>query len=101
MRTRLYAKPECPYCERARAFLAEWGAPYVELDVTRDEAALRELMHVSGRLAVPVLVAGYYVVVGFDRQTWTKLLAHADAIDRHDPCRLPALLADDPSGAEP
>jgi len=38
----------------------------VELDVTRDRAALDELVRVSGVRSVPVITCGSDVLVGFD-----------------------------------
>ena len=38
----------------------------MELDVTRDRAALDELVRVSGVRSVPVITCGSDVLVGFD-----------------------------------
>ncbi len=43
-------------------------------NVAEDEAARAELMARTGRLAVPVVVIGEEVIVGFDRGKLTRLL---------------------------
>jgi glutaredoxin 3 len=43
-------------------------------NVAEDEAARTELMARTGRLAVPVVVVGEEVIVGFDRGKLTRLL---------------------------
>lgn len=42
--------------------------------MAEDEAARAELLAKSGRLAVPVILVGDEVVVGFDRGKLTRLL---------------------------
>ncbi len=43
-------------------------------NVTEDEAARAELITRTGRMAVPVIVVGDEVVVGFDRGKLQRLL---------------------------
>ncbi|MGH2652531.1 MAG: glutaredoxin domain-containing protein [Actinomycetota bacterium] len=43
-------------------------------NVAEDEAARAELMARTGRLAVPVVVVGEEVIVGFDRGKLKRLL---------------------------
>jgi glutaredoxin len=43
-------------------------------NVAEDEAARAELAARTGRLAVPVIVVGDEVIVGFDRGKLTRLL---------------------------
>ncbi|MEK6630054.1 MAG: glutaredoxin family protein [Acidobacteriota bacterium] len=96
MKRRLFTLPGCPHCERARAFLAERQVPYVEYDVSISEEARRLMLTLTGRTEVPALIAGYQAAVGFNRDTWARLLRHAEQVDRVDPYKLPPDLGDDP-----
>lgn len=56
-----------------QGFLAEHGIPYVEKDVSKDEAALNELMEL-GFYSTPVTLIAGEAVVGFDRKKLGALL---------------------------
>lgn len=96
MKHRLFTLPGCPHCGRARTFLARHGIDHVEIDVSTDVEAQREMMTMTGRTEVPALVAGYQAVVGFNEDTWLRVLDDADAVARDDPFALPAILGEDP-----
>jgi glutaredoxin len=62
----LYVKPACPYCEAARADLAERGEAFEERDATADASWRAELMGYTRDLGiVPTIVRGEHVQVGF------------------------------------
>jgi glutaredoxin 3 len=53
----LYVRAGCPYCDAARARLAERGATVTEIDVEKRRAAIPELLKLTGgRRVVPVIV---------------------------------------------
>lgn len=56
-----------------QGFLAQHGIPYVEKDVSKDEAALNELMEL-GFYSTPVTLIAGEAVVGFDREKLEALL---------------------------
>ena len=59
----IYTTPTCPYCLAAKRLLAKKGAPYTEIDVSRDPA-LRVTMstRAGGRRSVPqIFIAGRHV----------------------------------------
>ncbi len=56
----MYATATCPYCAKARAYMAERGIPYEE----RDAGGAREFRQYGGR-GVPLFVIGSEVVQGF------------------------------------
>lgn len=66
MEVRVYTSPTCPWCKKAKEFLSQAGVIYEEKDVTRDRAALDELVKVAGVRSVPVVTCGTDVLVGFD-----------------------------------
>ena len=61
----IYTKPGCPYCKAAKEDLASRGIPYREMDVTADPAIKEEAVALAGKAAVPVIVTGGEVSVGF------------------------------------
>ena len=56
-----------------KEFLHQKGVPFVEKDVSRDDAALDELLQ-KGLAATPVTVIDGEAVVGFNRQRLEQLL---------------------------
>lgn len=73
MRAVLYTQPNCRFCEMAKDFLSSHGIPYVERDVSTDEAAVLELRKL-GILAVPVIILEGHVVVGCDIDKLAELI---------------------------
>lgn len=61
------------FCRSVKEFLSQNGIAYEEKDVSADEAALHELMHM-GVFTTPATVIDGEVVVGFDRKRLAKLL---------------------------
>lgn len=71
---KIYGTPTCPFCQRAKLFLKERGVAFEEFDVASDRARAVEMMRISGQRAVPVIVVGSEVVVGFDQARLEALL---------------------------
>jgi len=70
----LFSSTSCPWCLRAKNYLREKGVRVKEIKVDKDPQAAQDLLKMTGRMAVPVLVIGGKKVVGFDRQKIDKLL---------------------------
>ncbi len=64
----LYTQPYCPACRRAKAFLAEHGLEYQELDVSEDYDARDDLWEEHGSQNTPTLVIDGEVFIGFRRE---------------------------------
>ena len=58
----------------AKEFLSQKGYKFVEADVTKDRAALDEMVKISGARSVPVISACNEVMVGFDRNRLEQML---------------------------
>lgn len=58
----------------AKEFLSQNGIPYEEYNVAEDLEARARMVELSGRLAVPVIVIGDEVMVGFNAQRIRQLL---------------------------
>ena len=65
LKPRLFIKPWCPWCQKAMNWLDEHGIEYEKIDVTADEAALEEMIRLSGQDLTPVLEAGGKVLADF------------------------------------
>jgi len=58
----------------AKEFLSQKGIPFESKNIAEDETARAELVSRTGRMAVPVIVVGDEVVMGFDRGRLQRLL---------------------------
>jgi glutaredoxin len=59
----------------AKEFLSQRGYKFTEYDVTKDRAALDEMVKISGARSVPVIIACNEVMVGFDRTRVEQMLS--------------------------
>ena len=59
----------------AKEFLSQKGYEFTEYDVTKDRAALDEMVKVSGARSVPVITACNEVMVGFERNRLEQMLS--------------------------
>ncbi|MBI2577014.1 glutaredoxin family protein [Candidatus Woesearchaeota archaeon] len=67
-KVKVYSTESCPWCHKAKEFLAELNVPYQEIDVSRDENGRNEMIEKSGQLGVPVLDVNGTIIVGFDQE---------------------------------
>jgi glutaredoxin 3 len=59
----------------AKEFLSQKGYKFTDYDVTKDRAALDDMVKVSGARSVPVIVACNEVMVGFERNRLEQMLS--------------------------
>ena len=70
----MYATTWCGYCARARAFFAEHGISYVELDIERDARA-EQMNRLLGGGGIPTILVGKDGLVhGFDEPALSRML---------------------------
>lgn len=78
MKILVYSTPTCPFCKRAKAFLAEHNIAFTDIDVTSDQAKAQEMIKRSGQMGVPVIIVGEgdkeEMIVGFDQKALKKAL---------------------------
>jgi glutaredoxin 3 len=55
MKIRLFIKPYCGWCDKARRWLDERGIKYETLDVIADREAYDEMIELSGQSLAPVI----------------------------------------------
>lgn len=74
---RLYTSSDCgPNCTEARQYLSSRGIPFQEISV-ESPPQIEELKKVSGDTIVPVLLAGRFMVQGFDGPSFNRALDQA------------------------
>jgi glutaredoxin-like YruB-family protein len=73
-KVKLFTTPYCTYCKLAKDFFVKNKIDYTEVDVTKDEKALNEMIKKSGQMAVPVIEVDNEVLVGFNETKLKKLL---------------------------
>ncbi len=70
----VFTTPTCPWCRRVKQYLQTKGFQFREVDVSRDEAAARDLVRRTGQMGVPVTMINNRPVVGFDQAQIDRLL---------------------------
>ena len=71
---KVYTTPTCHWCHTLKEFLKENNIEYMEIDVSKDQAAAREIIEKSGQMGVPVAEINGEIVVGFDQEKISELL---------------------------
>ena len=77
MNITVYTTPTCPYCNMVKQFLSQQDIPFVEKDVSVDQAAAMDMVRRTGQQGVPVTEINGQFVVGFDRPKLEQLLGQS------------------------
>ncbi len=70
----VFSTPSCTYCNAAKRYFREKGIRFKDVDISRDQAAARDMVHRSGQSGVPVIDIGGRIVIGFDRPKIDRFL---------------------------
>lgn len=70
----MFSTPTCTYCKKAKKYFREKQIPFRDVDVSRDQAAARDMLKRSGQQGVPQIQVGSKMVIGFDRPKIDRLL---------------------------
>lgn len=70
----VFSTPTCSFCNMAKSYFREKGIKFTDIDVSRDQAAARDMVRRSGQMGVPVIDIGGKVIVGFNRPQINTLL---------------------------
>jgi len=73
-KVRVFSTISCPYCFTLKEFLKQHDIEFEDIDVSKDENALKEMIEKSGQMGVPVVDIDGQIVVGFDKEKISKLL---------------------------
>lgn len=71
---RIFSTPVCPYCETLKEYFKEKDIKFEDIDVTKDEKAMNEMIERSNQMTVPVLDINGEIIVGFDKAKIESLL---------------------------
>lgn len=73
-RVLMFSTPTCTYCRQAKRYFREKGVRFRDVDVSKDPAAARDMVRMSGQQGVPVIKIGSKVMVGFNKPEIDRLL---------------------------
>jgi glutaredoxin-like YruB-family protein len=71
---RIFSTPSCPYCITLKQFLKQHDFEFEDIDVSKDEKSLEEMIQKSGQMGVPVVDIGNQIIVGFDKPKIVEIL---------------------------
>lgn len=70
----IFTQPGCPPCQTAKAYLTQKGIPFEDRDVTKDPAAVQDMVNKYGSRSTPTIVIGDEVMIGFDPKRLDQIL---------------------------
>jgi len=71
---KIFFTPTCVYCETLKEYLKKHNIKFEDIDVSKDEAALNEMLEKSGQMGVPVVEIDSEIIIGFDKKRINQLL---------------------------
>lgn len=73
-RVLVFSTPTCSYCNLAKQYFRRNKVRFRDVDISKDQAAARDVKRRSGQMGVPVIDIGGKIIVGFDKPKINKLL---------------------------
>jgi len=70
----VFVTDTCPWCTKVKSYLRQNDVRYDEINVQRDESAMRKMVARSGQQGVPQIDIDGSFVVGFDKPRIDALL---------------------------
>jgi glutaredoxin 3 len=71
----VFSTPTCSFCNQAKRYFKEKRIKFKDVDVSRDTAALNDMMRrTGGNKGVPVILINNRPIIGFDRAKIDRLL---------------------------
>jgi len=71
---KIYSTPTCVYCKTLKEYLRKNKIDFEDIDVSKDEKQLQDMIKSSGQMGVPVVDIDGQIIVGFDKQKIDELL---------------------------
>ncbi len=71
---KVYSTPTCVYCKTLKEYLKKNKFEFQDIDVSKNEKDLEDMIKKSGQMGVPVVEIDGEVITGFDKQKIDKLL---------------------------
>jgi len=70
----VFSTPTCSWCKKLKSYLRENGFSYKDIDVSKDQKAMNDMIRKTGQQGVPQMWINNQPVVGFDKTQINKLL---------------------------
>lgn len=70
----VYSTNTCPFCTMAQDFLKQNKVEFQHVDVSTDQAGLKDMMQKSGQTGVPVIDIDGKIIIGFNEQAIKQAL---------------------------
>lgn len=74
MSVTVYSTPTCSWCNTLKGYLRKNRIQFTDIDVSRDEQAVSEMVRKSGQQGVPQTIINGKIIIGFDKQKLDRLL---------------------------
>lgn len=74
IKIKIYSTPTCIYCNTLKRYLKDRNIEFEDIDVSKDQKAVQEMIEKSGQMGVPVLDIDGQIVVGFDKEKIDQIL---------------------------
>lgn len=78
MVVRIFSTRHCPYCKLTKDFLTNNKIEFVEVDVSDDMEAAKEMVEKTGQMGVPVLDVNGRFIIGFNKAAMKDALGLQD-----------------------
>lgn len=70
----IFTTPTCSFCSLAKRYFRENNIRFKEVDVSKNEAAAKDIQRKTGQTGVPVIFINNRPIVGFDKVKINKML---------------------------
>jgi len=70
----IFSTPTCAWCVKVKQYIRQKGHTYKEVDVSKDERGLRDMVSKTGQQGVPQIWINNRPIVGFDREKIDRYL---------------------------
>jgi len=71
---KIYSTPTCVYCKTLKSYLQKHDIAFEDIDVSKDEKQLQDMIKKSGQMGVPVVDIDGEIITGFDKEKIDRLL---------------------------
>ena len=71
---KIYSTPTCSYCKTLKEYLKKCDIEFEDIDVSKDDKQLDEMIKISGQMSTPVININDTIICGFDKNRIDALL---------------------------
>lgn len=70
----VFSTPTCSFCNAAKRYFKEKNIKFTDVDVSKDQAAARDMVRRTGQTGVPVILINNRPIIGFDKAKINTML---------------------------